>query len=384
MHEDQRNPRVDAERGKRRNSWASWTADSNSSTRGTGTTAQVILRTGVSRPFHRPETVSSSWRLPRTSRTSWNVARSPSVVRRRNDRAAPALRSHSQASTSTFHPTREDGFRVVASRETPTKILAPSIAPRRRDRPSIDVPYSEYSLGRVLPPIQYPDREISEYSGGASHLLDLKLGTPRSVIGRAKIVRSGKGPVDPDVEVSIGIDMSRRCHRDHLRNLRSGFIRESTRVRTHLVFRSFDPFVGEIASNRRVRPSHSSWVGTRHMHRVSCVVFHLLRPTSWRSPPRRFAHLCSAAPSVACVERVPALDAETWRFKVRRTSRTGMDEPMGGARRGRKRTLHLARTKTSANVSRSIRSRPRYLARCGEDGDGGLDGFQSKRELRGR
>lgn len=163
---------------------------------------------------------------------------------------------------------------------------------------------------------QIPDRAISEYSGRASHLLDLELGTPRSVIGRAKIVRSGKGPVDPDVEVSIGIDTSRRFHRDHLRNLRSGSIRESTRVRTHLVFRSIDPLVGEISSNRRVQPSQSSRVGTRHTLRVSCVVLRLLRPTSWRSPPRRFAHLCSAAPSVACVERVPALDAETWRFKL--------------------------------------------------------------------
>lgn len=70
MHEDERNPRVDVERRKRRNSWASWTADSNPSARGTGTTAQVILRTGGSRPFHRPETASSSWRPPRTSRTT--------------------------------------------------------------------------------------------------------------------------------------------------------------------------------------------------------------------------------------------------------------------------------------------------------------------------
>lgn len=56
----------------------------------------------------------------------------------------------------------------------------------------------------------------------------------------------------------------------------------------------------------------------------------------------------------------------------------------GRCTEGRERTLHLARTKTSANVSRSIRSRLRHLARRGEDGEGGLDGIQSKRELRGR
>lgn len=207
------------------------------------------------------------------------------------------------------------------------------------------------NVGEFLTIVRFcgTDGGVSEYSRFPFHLVDLDQGTHSTVIGREKIVRSGREPVDRGVEVSISIDICSPNDCDDHRYLSTGSVLRSTGLRRELVDRPIGRFHWEVSSNRWVRTFGCIRRSRCHTPRVSCVVRCLHRPTSWRSPPRLSAHLFSAAPSGACVAHAPPPDAAMWPLRVRCTTSTETNVASEGVPRGWKGTTHCAGTWTEVN-----------------------------------